>query len=182
MKGNGKDRHPRRGNRIETVHGVGVYRIGRDYASSSGAYKQPQTGIGAGISELSSPLHLKKSLQDQTTPTQTDLCKMWKIFTEMVGEEVKEIRKNHLLAAIAAALPAPAFALPPPKVKMQRSQPRLSLLPSRSKSGCRALAALNLLIFPAYGGYRIARRDSSQLGVEVMVRRCTQTSKLERPR
>lgn len=54
----------------------GVYRIGRDYASSSEAYKQPQTGVDAGISELNSPLHLKKSLQDQTKPTQTDLCKM----------------------------------------------------------------------------------------------------------
>ena len=39
-----------------------------------------------------------------------------------------------------------------------------------------------MLIFPAYGGYRIARKDSSQLGVEVMGRRCTQTSKLARPR
>lgn len=100
----------------------------------------------------------------------------------MAGGKLKEIKNDHLLAAMAAALPAPAFTLPPPKVKMQRSQPKLSFLPLRSKSGRRALAALNLLIFPAYGGYRIARRDSSQLGVEVMARRWTQTSKLERPR
>lgn len=63
------------GNRIKPVHEVGVYKIGRDDASSSEAYKQPQTGVGAGISELSSPLHLKESSQDQTKPTQPDLCK-----------------------------------------------------------------------------------------------------------
>lgn len=49
------------GNRIKPVHEVGVYKIGRDDASSSEAYKQPQTGVGAGISELSSPSSEEKS-------------------------------------------------------------------------------------------------------------------------
>lgn len=64
----------------------------------------------------------------------------------------KRKKRFYSLAATTAARPAPAFALPPPKVKKKRSQPRVCLRPLRSKSGARALAALNLLSLPAYGG------------------------------
>lgn len=128
-----------------------------------------------------------RNLQDQTrhekkmdnVQSRGDIC----INGRNSRKKSEEMENSvHLPAATAATRPAPAATLPPPRVKMQRNQPRDSFLPLRSKSGRNELAALNLLILPAYGGYRIARIDSSQLGLEVMGRRCTQTSKLERPR
>lgn len=61
-------------------------------------------------------------------------------------------KKVYSPAATAAALPAPAVALPPPRVKIIRNQPILSFFPSRLKSGTSVLAARKGPALPAYGG------------------------------
>jgi hypothetical protein len=61
-------------------------------------------------------------------------------------QQERKGKEIYSLAATAAARPAPAFAVPPPRVNRQRNQPRVSLRPLRSKSGVSALAALKVLI------------------------------------
>lgn len=91
-------------------------------------------------------------------------------------------RKCYSPTATTAARAAAALGVPPPSVSRYRNHISRLLRPSRSKSGARLNDALYLASLPAYGGYRMERKPSTQEGVLVIGRRCTNVSKLALPR